>query len=582
MTICRLPRLLATSLFLLLALCCQQASAALQAQIDRNPVSLNDTINLVIETDESLSGDPDLSALKSDFEVLGQNKSSSLQIVNGRASRSIKWQVGLMAKHAGQLVIPPISVDGQTSAPINVKVVEANQAQAGQEQQGDLFVEVTTDQQSPYVQQQVLLTVRLYSALNFGNASLSDPSFPNMDAIVQKVGDDHDFQTDRHGKPYRVIERHYAIFPQKSGQFTSDAIVFDGNVVDPNQNNGAFSFGPFAQAAHHARVRSNTVALTVKPAPANYTGDQWLPTNKLQLSEKWSADPATFSVGEPITRTLEESASGLTAAQLPALTTATTQDGFKLYPDQAQLADDKSDSGIVGKRVQKIAYIPTRAGTVTLPVIEVKWWDATSGKEQVATLPAHTFTVLPGKPQAGSSPAAMTPASDASAPAPDSNVGTSTALASSLPSVSAGWWPWLSLFLAIGWIVTLLLWWRSSRTPAKSPKSESVVRPIDSKKDVLKQLKKSCDENDAARSKALLLRWASLEWPQDPPVSLNALGRRCHADVAQALTQLDRTLYAGTHDAWQGATLWDVFQAQSKDAKAQAKPSSALNPLYPS
>ena len=162
-------------------------------------------------------------------------------------------------------------------------------------------------------------------------------------------------------------------------------------------------------AAVREAAKLNVTMLTVKPIPANYSGDQWLPVNKLQLAEKWSADPSTFMVGEPITRTLEESASGLTAAQLPALADSTTLDGFKLYPDQVQLTDDKNDAGISGKRVQKIAYIPTRAGNVTLPAIEVKWWDVATGKEQVTSLPAHTFTILPSKPSAATPPGDQLP-----------------------------------------------------------------------------------------------------------------------------------------------------------------------------
>ena len=580
MNIRRFKLVLALCMIVLSAFACGQAFAALQAQVDRNPVAANETFNLILQTAESTSGDPDLSALKNDFDVLGQNKSSSLQIVNGQASRSTRWQVSLMAKHTGEVQIPAISVDGQTSAPISLKVLEANQAQTSQES-SDLFVEISAEPQTVYVQQQVIVTARLYSTVNLSNGSLSDPGFPNMDAATERLGNDRSFQTERRGKAYNVTERRYALFPQKSGQFAGDPVVFDGSVIDQNQNGGFFSFGPFAQASHRTRVRSNVITLTVKPIPANYSGDQWLPVNKLQLSEKWSADPTTLTVGEPITRTLEESASGATAAQLPALTTATTMDGFKLYPDQAQLTDDKNDSGISGKRVQKIAYIPTRSGSVTLPAIEMKWWDATAGKEQVANLPARTFTVLPGKP---SSTAAETPPGGSS---PDAATLTASANADSAPAAlapgsaktSAGWWPWLSLMLGCGWCATLFLWWRSRQ---KNEKPKSVDAHIESLNGSIKQLKKACAENDRSAAKNWLLGWARLQWPQESPVSLTAIAHRCNPGLADALTELDRALYSSSESAWQGAKLWALFsdhnRSQSKKKPGQTE---VLNPLYP-
>ena len=267
------------------------------------------------------------------------------------------------------------------------------------------------------------------------------------------------------------------------------------------------------------------------------------------------ADTATSTVGEPITRTIELSASGLTA-QLPSVADGQAVDGFKLYPDQAQLSDDKNDSGIVGKRVQKIAYIPTRSGSVTLPPVEVKWWDAATGKEQIATLPARSFNVLPGKqPAAGATPSTL-PAPDASAPTAAIDTAShgprSRHRPTYLPDLA---WPWLSLALACGWGATLFLWWRSRR---KTEKPASVDPRDDSLKDVIRQLTARCADNDAVASKALLLRWARLQWPQDPPVSLTAIARRSKPDLAEALTQLDRALYANGEVVWQ-AQNWRGF-----------------------
>jgi hypothetical protein len=580
----KFKRFLVAYIAVLSVFCSGQALASLQAHVDRNPVALNESFNLILQSDDGHSDDPDLSPLKSDFDILGQSKSSSVQISNGQATQSTQWQVSLIAKHGGQLHIPSISISGQSSPPIDVNVSDASQAQTSQDS-GDLFVEVSAEPHAVHVQQQIIFTVRLYSAVGLGGgSSLSAPNFPNMDAVVEKLGNDRSFQTARNGLSYSVIERRFALFPQKSGEFNSDPIVFDGNVVDPNQHDGIFMFNPFSRPSHHLRVRSNTVAFSVKPIPAGYAVGQWLPASKLQLEEHWSSNPPTFTVGEPITRTVVETAGGLTSSQLPALDGGTL-DGFKLYPDQPQLKDDNDDAGVTGRREQKIAYIPTRPGDVTLPAIEVKWWNTGLNKEEVASLPVRHFTVLPEKPgQASALPPASTQGLDAYMTAGSMDAA-SSAPTSRTTHFSAGWWPWLSLFLGVGWCVTLFLcWWRTRKQPGKTGDMVSKRAPQReiSLKDVEKQLKKSCLENDPTKAKTLLLACAKHQWPADPPVSLIAIAHRSHPKLAEALTELDRVLYANTKADWRGETLWNLYAARIPETtRKETDKDQALESLYP-
>lgn len=557
---------------LLSVLASAQGQAALHATVDRNPVAMGESFNLMLQGSDG--GDPDLSVLMQDFDILGQSKGSSLQLSNGHASQSTQWQIKLMPKRSGQLQIPAIKAGGQTSQPIALTVNPASQAPTSQ-QTGNIFLEVSAEPHAVYVQQQILFTVRLYRSVNLGDGStLSDPAFPNMDAVVERLGDDRNFQTVRNGKTYSVIERRYAVFPQKSGQFGSAPVVFDGNVVEASQGGGLFMFDPFSQSTRHLRLRSNTVSITVKPIPGGFNGSQWLPANTLQLQEQWSENPPKFTVGEPVTRTLVLTAKGLTPSQLPALDNQTA-DGFKLYPDQPVLKDNKDDSGITGIRQQKIALIPSRPGSLTLPAVAVKWWNVNSGKMDVARLPARQVTVLPGSP--AQTPAAAPPVQAPAPAAAQPAAGVPGLELAALPASPRGWWPWLSLLLGTGWLVTALAWWRQARK--KSPPSGTARE--ETLKQAEKQLKKSCLENNAAQAKASLLAWAKQQWPQSAPASLTALARRCDPTLAAELTELDHTLYAKTNTPWQGETLWQLFSHHKpKDIDAKPEQDDALQPLY--
>ena len=571
LTVTRLITLLVSVLFTLGA---PSALAALQAFVDRNPVAADESFYLTLKSNGNLDGSPDLGVLKSDFDVLGQSRGSSIQIINGTTTQSMQWQIRLVPKHSGQLTIPAVKVGGETSQPFILNVTEADQAQAAQ-QSGELFLEMDASPHTVYVQQQMLLSVRLYRTVNITNGStLSEPKFPNMDAVVERLGEDRAFQTTRNGQLYAVIERRYAVYPQKSGQFISAPVQFDGEIVENKRSGGIFMFDPFGQNTRHKRVSSKPIALTIKPAHAAAT--QWLPASKLRLTEQWSETPPRFTVGEPITRTLTLTASGVTSAQLPVLDSAI--DGLKLYPDQPALKDNKDDKGISGTRIQKIAIIPTRSGNFTLPAIEVKWWNVNTDKEEVARLPAHSISVLPGSLSLSSTQTASIASGELPAPT-DASEGSPLISGMTTISSSSGYWPWLALFFAAGWLATLAAWgWQARTKPLTGREQAPSVASLSL---VEKQLQNSCLINNASQVKSHLFVWATLRWPQNPPTSLTGIASLCPPALADALIDLDRVLYAKNKGDWRGEHLWQLFsQFKPEPVTTKAETSTALEPLY--
>jgi hypothetical protein len=564
--------LLGTMLFVL---CAGAAQATLRASVDRNPISVDETVTLTLQSDQR-GEDPDLAPLKHDFEIIGQSHGTSIQIINGQASQSVQWQISLAPTRVGQLVIPALSMGGQSSQPITLNVTPARQAST--QQSGDLFVDITAEPHSAYVQQQIVVTVRLYRAVNLANgASLSDPTFPGMDASVQRIGEDREFQTSRNGVDYAVVERRYVVYAQKSGTFNSTPVVFDGNVIEARQGGGFFSLDPFNQRTRHVRIASKPLALSVKPVPPAFNGNQWLPTPKLQLDEQWSQDPAKLTAGEPVTRTITLQASGLPASVLPAIEIE-TKDGLKLYPDQPAL---KNSDGNVGTRTQKFALIPTRTGKLNLPAVEVRWWNTTTDKEEVAGLPAHEITVLPAAPGAAvTTPLVPNTAGASSSEAPV--VTTSLTTATPLSFLSASWWPWLSLVLGLGWLLTLIAWWRSGKPSRVKAAPEPKQKPDKPSRNLIeRELQASCLANDAAQARTQLLAWARQQWPDDAPNNLTSLARRCEAPLAEALNELDRQLYAPGNTPWRGDRLWAMFQQhQAGQGMIKGKTNAPLEPLY--
>ncbi|MEZ5581408.1 MAG: hypothetical protein R3F37_00205 [Candidatus Competibacteraceae bacterium] len=94
------------------------------------------------------------------------------------------------------------------------------------------MIEVQAEPADPYVQAQVQYTVRLLFAVPLLDGSLDAPQPAN--AVVERLGDDVSYETQRNGRRYRVIERRYALFAQRSGADDS-ALEFQGRVADNNR-----------------------------------------------------------------------------------------------------------------------------------------------------------------------------------------------------------------------------------------------------------------------------------------------------------------------------------------------------------
>ena len=195
----------------------QAGLAALQASIDRAVVYDGESFTLTISTDSRQRELPDLALLEKDFRVLGTGSSQQVRVINGVSSVKTSWNIQLQAKAPGQYHIPSLRVGKELTNPLQVTVSEPPVV-SGAERGEHAFIEleITSPDGPIYLQQQILLTVRLLFDRRLLDGSLSEPA-PN-DAVVEQLGDDSRYSTRRNGKPFQAIERRYAIFPDKSGQ----------------------------------------------------------------------------------------------------------------------------------------------------------------------------------------------------------------------------------------------------------------------------------------------------------------------------------------------------------------------------
>ena len=62
------------------------AHATVRASLDNQQVAAGDTVRLTLSHDGQTGSRPNLAPLKQDFDIVGTNTSSQVQIVNGKVS----------------------------------------------------------------------------------------------------------------------------------------------------------------------------------------------------------------------------------------------------------------------------------------------------------------------------------------------------------------------------------------------------------------------------------------------------------------------------------------------------------------
>lgn len=600
---------------LLMCLVAGSASAAeFEARLDRDRVALGETVELQIRLQDR-DWTPDIAPLNSDFAVIDVRRGSRLRIVNGRRESSVDWQLTLAPLRVGSLEIPALRAGDAESEPIALEVLEAGALAAAEpadpsagQRQSDaaapaVLVETEVDDESPYVQGKIGLTVRVLMDERIVSGSLSEPTAD--DAVVRRTGEDLRYEESRNGRTYQVVERQYAIFPQRSGQLVIPPILFDGRARSERRStrridrfasmfgdsffNGLAGDVPgfgdslldemLGGRGTAVQTASTALSVAVKPKPDAAGTGWWLPARDVELVEQWEDAQPAFRVGEPVTRSIAIRATGVSGAQLPTLDLPDIE-GMKQYGEPA--VDETATVGdeVVSIKLQKAALVPTEPGPATLPAIELSWWDTENDEARTAVLPARTVDVLPAAGHAATPP----PLPASAGPAENDTI-QAAAGASGAGGFDARVL-WVSMSALVLALACGLVWARHRTRGAKLPDptsgGSSARTPEVSQRESEARLREACKRGDAGAALAALGEIARSRWPVAPPSGGVGWGVRTGSPVLEeAIAGAERARYAPGATGWDGRSLWQAYRATAKGRSARHSAPNVLPDLYP-
>ena len=529
--------------------------AAVQAELDRDRITEGETVTLTFLTDDPRQNlDTDLSGLEQDFQILDRRSETQLSIVNGRQTAVVRLLVTLEPRAVGKFVIPRLTFGSDSTQEISVQVDPAPELEPGSQPPVFIEVEISPGEGPYFVHAQVGLIVRVFYQQNLTEAAISQPE-PSPAAV--RLLQETPYQAERGGERYRVLERNYAVFPERSGELTVPPMQLTGRLVERRSS----SVWQPAVRGRRVQVESEALQLAIEPKPAEFSGAEWQPAREFRLTQQVSSGDA-LRVGEPVTRTVIIDAIGLEENMIvepvwPELP------GARIYPDQPQGITRDDGQWVLGHKEFRYAVVPEREGELVLPELKVEWWDTQNNSAQTAVLAAHTIFVQPS---------ALVPPPAPSAVSAGAATDSMTASQRNGAAVGPAYWRWLTFLFAALWLLTLIagLKMRGKKRDGQAVAAAGTGNG-GNEAGVLAGLEKACKSGEIHRTRRALQHWLREFGPLEGNGSLlEFAGGIDEPEIRDSVYALDSDGFRpdtgqDSQTEWNGGVFWKQFESWRKN-----------------
>ena len=412
------------------------ALPSLEVDVRPRHGTLSDVFVLSITVHNGSATSPPPLSSTDDFEINYFGPQTSVQIVNGEVRRQVTYVYRLTAKREGTLATPPIRLRAGPNvelegAPLEVKV--SSSPPPASARVAGVTVGQQVDKDSVYLGEQIINTLEIGTS-----TGLSDPAFEDLTYEGFRhvdLGKEERGTRVVRGRPQSVIRLRKALFPLRPGELVIPARTLKGRVRDRSTQSrlpfslpDGFDSNLFDELfgggrLQEIRVTSAEIPVTVRPLPprpADLPADPGGTPIVGHTGIKLNLSTATLTAGEAVTVVVEVTSLG-NLAGLRHLPWPERPD-FKVYEEMPEEKNFDSGETLVSRKTLRLSVVPIRGGTISLPPVEIPWFNPETGTWQLARQELGTLTVSGGSAEAvASPPPESTPApgsSPTAAPAP--------------------------------------------------------------------------------------------------------------------------------------------------------------------
>ncbi len=389
--------------------------ATVSAYLDRVEVGVGQvfTLNVELQGGQQFDEQPELPDMAAFAVFIRSGTQTSFQMANGRTTISLTAQYSFQATSEGTFEIGPVTVRAMgtafTTEPLALTVSAAPPqpapgsgsspppilAEDGNLAPDDLFIVAEPNVREVRENEPVIVEYRLYtrvdvnsydvvqlpSTAGFWVEEFEQPRQPQVERLV------------RNGQQYAsVVVRKVAMYPTGAGTKTIEPLAIEARVRLQRQSRdpfddifgGIFDRGSLFGDVLRSEAVSEPVTIEVRPLPADgrpasFTGLVG------DLALETSADRDSLAANEALTWRLDVSGSGnLKALPPPEVDFPPTVEAF---PPEVTDRFATTDRGVSGSRTYEYVLVPRAPGTLTIPGVEMGYFDAGPGRYATAVAP---------------------------------------------------------------------------------------------------------------------------------------------------------------------------------------------------
>ena len=352
-----------------------------------------------------------------DFEILsGPNISTqqSYSNINGKttSSVSVTFTYILLPKNEGDFTIQPAKINAKgeeyTSNSLSIKVLPEDKASSASQGGGrrvqnsnnsanitseDLFMRATLSKTKVYEQEAVLLTYKVYSAVNLTNLSFPTPELKGFNIQEVELPKEKQFELEHYnGRNYNtIVWRQFVLFPQQSGTLEIPSLDFEAVVAVQNRRSAdpfEMMFNGFAGYVDVKKMlKTKALKLDVEKLPSGRPADYSGGVGNYSISATIS-DTKLKTNNEFTLKVIVKGSGNMRLLGNPQLDLPTE---FESYEPVVDNKFKLTSNGFKGEKVYEYLITPKASGTYTIPAAHMSFFNTSTGKYE--TISTQSFTV---------------------------------------------------------------------------------------------------------------------------------------------------------------------------------------------
>jgi len=394
------------------------------ARVDKNQVTTGDRITLTVTLEASLQTLPpvEIPALAG-VEIYTGGTSQGFSFINGQTSASATTTYYLVVRTQQSFTIPALEIEVEGKKyrtqpiPVQVRAPAPGSGEdtgmpgssapppgtsrsspsrtAGDDRSGsrtggrpgdDVFITLEVDRTKAFVGEQIALTFRFHRRVQLWDSPKYTP--PKTEGFWREdMPPERNYRQNIAGYRYNVTELRYALFPARPGELT----ITPAQVTIPVDVFDRF-FSTRRRAAGPSELSTPSITVEVLPLPAPRPADfSGIVATRLALTT--AVDRTSVPRGEPISLKIDLVADGFLKSfagfELPEPAAARMHDAIR------NLDIDKSGERLVSQLHVEKVIVPTREGGLSLPPVQVAYFDPESAAYRTVSRTSEPVLVTP-------------------------------------------------------------------------------------------------------------------------------------------------------------------------------------------